>query len=314
MAELRVSTNSLQENLIRQLNINQSNLVTLQKQLATGRKVTLPEDDPISMSRALSRESQKREISQYHTNNIIAGNLINTSQLHIDELKNLGELALGIANATGVSSSDTEIDANRRQLNEIVNQALDIANAKLDGEYLFAGVDFSSNPYSIDDGGTPTDESDDTIAYNGSPTDRSDPNFDEAEYYVGKNTKIAPKLNPEHNVDVQNYIQAILDLRNSFDSTAGFDASTVASASANLESAEDQLLIASTDLATKSLRLDIAAQSDSQLFNQLDEAIALEVGADITDVAVRINQAQTSYEAALASASRILNISLLNYI
>jgi len=93
MAELRVSTNSLQENLIRQLNINQSNLVTLQKQLATGRKVTLPEDDPISMSRALARESEKREISQYHTNNIIAGNLINTSQLHRDELKNLGELA-----------------------------------------------------------------------------------------------------------------------------------------------------------------------------------------------------------------------------
>lgn len=315
MSSLRVATNSVQESLVRQLNLNQRNLVELQKQLSSGRRVSLPEDDPIVVGRTIRRESEKSELSQYHTNNILADGVVKISELHLEEIRNLADLSLGIVNSTGASTSSVELEGYRSQLDEILNQTLDLANAKQDGEYLFAGVDYTNNPFTIDDNGTPADPSDDIIQYNGSPTDRSDPNFSEAETYVGSNTKIAARLDPAFNVDIQSMLQGLLDLRNAFDeSIAPFDKSAVNAYAANIEDADDRLMVASSDLITKQMRLDLASRSDSNLFNQLDEAIAIEVGANITNLAVKIKQTELSYQAALASASRILNISLLNYI
>ncbi|MCG8528979.1 MAG: hypothetical protein MI748_21560 [Opitutales bacterium] len=315
MSDLRVATNSIQESLVQQINNNQRALVDLQRQLSSGRSVSLPEDNPTVVGRTIRRESDKSVLSQYYTNNVLAEGVIRTSELHLEEIRSIGNLALGIFETTGDSTSSAEILGNKRQLDEILNQALDLANGKQDGEYLFAGVDYSGDPYTIDDNGTPNDPSDDTISYNGSPTDRSDPNFDEAETYIGSNTKIAARLNPENNVDIQAMLQAILDLRNVFDETiAPYDASAARTAATEIERADDQLVIATSDLITKQMRLDIARDSDRNFFNQLDEAIAAEVQADITEIAVRIKQQETSYQAALASASRILNISLLNYI
>ena len=315
MSNLRVATNSIQENLIRQLNQNQRSLVSLQNQLASGRKVSRPEDNPMVMGRTIRRESEKSELEQYHTNNILAQTVINTSDLNLDQLRSFNDLALGIANTVGDSTADVELAGYKAQLDEILNQALDTANAEFDGEYLFAGVDYSNPPYSIDDGGTPNDPSDDTIQYNGSPTDPTDPNFTQAEIYVGKDSKMAARLNPEYNEDIQYMLQGLLDFRNAMDtSIAPFSAANSRNVANQLEEADDRIVIATSDLITKQMRLELANDADTSLYNQLDQSIANEVAADITELAVMLKQNQTSYEAALASASRIMNISLLNYI
>ena len=315
MSSLRVATNSLQESLIQQLNQSQRTLVSLQSQLASGRKVSLPEDDPVVMGRTIRRESEKAALEQYNTNNIVAQTVVNSSELHLEQLRSLNDLALGIANATGDSTTDVELDGYKTQLDEILNQALDMANGQLDGEYLFAGVDYANPPYSINDNGTPNDPSDDTIDYNGSPTDPSDPNYSEAETYVGNNTKMAARLSPEYNEDIQYMLQGLLDMRNAMDtSIAPYDATVVRDVSSRLEDADDRIVVATSDLITKQMRLELATDADTALYNQLDASIANEVGADLTELAVLIKQSETSYQAALASASRILNISLLNYI
>jgi len=315
MSNLRVATNTLQESLIQQLNKNQRTMVSLQSQLTSGRRVSLAEDDPIVLGRTVRRESEKTQLEQYNTNNILAQTIVNSSELHIAQIRDLGDLALGIANSTGDSTTDTEIAGYKSQLDEILNQALDMANGEIDGEYLFAGVDYSNPPYSINDNGTPNDPSDDTIQYNGSPTDPTDPNYDVAETYVGNNVKMSARLDPSYNEDIQSMLQNLLDLRNAFDtSIAPFNASGVRAISVQIEDADDNLMIASSDLATKQMRLELANRSDNILYSQLDASISSEVSADTTELAVLIKQTQTSYEAALASASRILNISLLNYI
>ncbi len=315
MSNLRVATNSIQESLIQQLNNNQRTLVNLQKQLSTGRRVSLPEDDPSVVGRTIRRESEKSELAQYHTNNILAETIVSSSELHLEQLRELGNLALGIVNSTGDSSSSVEIEGYKNQLDEILNQSLDMANGQHDGEYLFAGVNYTNDPFTINDNGTPNDPSDDTIDYNGSETDPSDPNYEEAETYVGSNIKMAARLSPEYNEDIQFMLQSIMDLRNAMDSSiAPYDSSNVRTVAENIEKADDRIVVAESDLITKQMRLELATRTDRSLFSQLDESIASEVAADITELAVMIKQSQTSYEAALASASRILNISLLNYI
>jgi flagellar hook-associated protein 3 FlgL len=314
MSDLRVATNSIQESLIRQLNTNQRNLVELQKQLSTGRRVSMPEDDPIIVGRTIRSQSEKTMLSQYHTNNILAEGIVKSSQLHLDEMRQLADLSLGVVNATGASTSSTEREGFRRQLDEILRQAIDIANARQDGEYLFAGVNYANPPYSVDDGGN-SDPSDDVIVYNGSPTDRSDPGFDEAETYIGKNTKLAARLDPAYNEDIQGMLQNLLNLRNAYDdSIAPFDPASVRTIAASIEGSDDRLVIANSDLLTKQMRMAISSRSDSVYFAQLDSSIASEVEADMTDIAVKLKQTELSYQAALASASRIFNLSLLNYI
>lgn len=315
MSNLRVATNSVQENLIQQLNQNQRTLVSLQKQLSSGRRVTLPEDDPVVMGRTIRREAEKTELTQYQTNNTLARSIVSSSELHLTQLRDLADLAVGIANSVGDSTTDVELAGYRSQLDEILSQSLDMANGQLDGDYLFAGVEYDQPPYSINDNGTPNDPSDDTIDYNGSPTDPADPNYVVAETYVGNNTRMAARLSPEYNEDIQTMLQGLIDLRNAFDTNiAPFQASNVRSIVSDIEQADDRIVIASSDLITKQMRLELSSRSDKALFNQLDASIAGEVGADFTQLAIMMKQTETSYQAALASSSRILNLSLLNYI
>lgn len=313
MSDIRVSTSAYQQSLIRQIATNQSTVVDLSKQLASRRKVTLPEDDPIVMARTMRRTTEKRELLQFNTNNILAENLIKSSELKLSEMRALGDLAIAIGESTDAQASATERESAWGRLNDLVNQALDLANAKSEDNYLFAGTDFAQDPYRIDDNGTPADLSDDFVVYEGSPTDPSDPNFEEAEYYVGSNTKIAPRLSPQYNEDIQSYIQHILDLRNAFGGPT-YDDVAVKAAIADIETSDDRLVVATTDLSLKQLRLETAKKADTALFNQLDGSIAGEVGIDLAEVAVRLNQAQLGYEAALSSSSRILQVSLLDYI
>ena len=58
-----------------------------------------------------------------------------------------------------------------------------------------------------------------------------------------------------------------------------------------------------------------AAQSDlSSRSTTLDTLISNEDSTDITTAVVKLSQAQTAYQAALASASQVMNTSLLDYL
>jgi flagellar hook-associated protein 3 FlgL len=60
--------------------------------------------------------------------------------------------------------------------------------------------------------------------------------------------------------------------------------------------------------------LESAATLASNQSTSLDTQISNTAGANLSDTLVQLSQAQTAYQAALASSAKIMQLSILNYL
>ena len=65
---MRITNNMLIENMLSNLNRNLARVSRLLNQLSTGKKISLPSDDPIIASRALKLRTDVAEIEQFKRN------------------------------------------------------------------------------------------------------------------------------------------------------------------------------------------------------------------------------------------------------
>jgi flagellar hook-associated protein 3 FlgL len=158
---MRISTKQLQllgTNAILQ---QQAELSDVQLQLATGKRILHPSDDPFSSTKATAVKEGLSVTRQYQENINIAVNRLSLSESTLASantvLQRIRELALQ-ANNDSSTTGDREILATevRRRLDEL----LSLANSKdANGEYIFSGFKGSTRPY--------TQLSDGSFSYNG---------------------------------------------------------------------------------------------------------------------------------------------------
>lgn len=125
---------------LRSLQDQQAKLYTTQGQIATGKKVNSPKDDPIGSSRLLTLEQQQATTEQYQQSIDDAISSLSLEEVQLQsitqQLSTIKDLCIQ-ANVGGKSRSDQEAIA--LQLEQIREQLLGIANTNLDGKYIFSG-------------------------------------------------------------------------------------------------------------------------------------------------------------------------------
>jgi flagellar hook-associated protein 3 FlgL len=77
---------------------------------------------------------------------------------------------------------------------------------------------------------------------------------------------------------------------------------------------EDNILFQVSNNGASQTRLDAAASAANATSTSIDKQISNKADADLTDTIVKLNQAQNSYQAALQSSAKILQMSLMNYL
>lgn len=146
---MRVSTAQIYDTGINGITRNQAFLSKTQNQIATGRRVLTPSDDPVASARALV-VTQSKEVNQRYLEN--QGRA--TEQLNLVEgtLTSLTNLMQNILDRTIQAGNGTLGDANRQQIAREFRQRYDemsaLANTQ-DGEgnYIFAGNKTSTQPF-----------------------------------------------------------------------------------------------------------------------------------------------------------------------
>lgn len=146
----RISTAGIHSAAIAQLSKQQTALVKTQAQVASGKRLQAPSDDPIATMRILSMEQGRANIEQYNRNSDILQSRLNLSEQALGDisslLQNVRDRALQANNAAmdrgALGSLAAEIRARSQEL-------LDIANRRDgNGEYLFGGFSTSTQPFS----------------------------------------------------------------------------------------------------------------------------------------------------------------------
>lgn len=148
---MRLSTQSYYSRSISAMLDQQSALSKIQNQVASGRKINSPADDPIAAVHVMELERSKQESAQYEKNSSIARSRLNLTEQSLTDagtmLQRVRELILQSANTATMTDADRQSIV--VELEGLLSQAQDIANSKdSNGEYLFAGFSTLTQPFS----------------------------------------------------------------------------------------------------------------------------------------------------------------------
>ncbi|MBN1404417.1 MAG: hypothetical protein JW942_08145 [Opitutales bacterium] len=263
------------------------------EELLTGRKINSLQDDAAVGNSLLLSQAERERLVQYNSNSTLSNSI---AQSGIDALKHIGEvneLALSIAESSTEDDSTTAV----KNLDSLIEDVLATANTKFGDEYIFAGTASASDtaPFTLDATGQ--------YIYNGTAEGRS--------IEVSDGISVSPFTGSEGT-------QAILDTLNSLvllrDAVAANDKDEIATQSAALESADDAVLEASSDLGMVQYRLEIMDTRNAAKYSAYDKAESNATAADENESTVNLLATQNAYSAALQTAAKILDMSLLDYI
>jgi|KBSSwiStaDraftv2_1062776.scaffolds.fasta_scaffold149161_2 flagellar hook-associated protein 3 FlgL len=309
---MRVTANTFPNALLNQLSSLSQRQNKLQNQAATGQIVSLPEDDPVAMRRILDMQAENGAMAQYQRNISRHQELGTATYDALRALKSLSDKAGEIAIAAGdLNAANLPIYA--KQITELIKQAVQIANTKNRGDYVFSGTNLDQTPFVLttDVNGVVT-----AVAYQGNTT--------VAESEIGSGITLTTQVPGQNNSGTgvrglladdrvgADFINHLIALQNHL--LSGDVDSIETNDRAALGRDEDNFLYHVGHNGALQSRLEASVTLTSQRMDTLEKLVSKEADADLTETIVRLTQTQTAYQAALQSAGRILGSSLLDYL
>ncbi len=148
---MRVSTSHMQNTGVQNMTGQQQGITDTQTQLASGRKVLRPSDDPPRAARSLDLERAVQSVERFNRNVDMARTRLNLSEATMDQagdqLQRIRELAVQAANDSQDRRTRSYIAS---EVRERYQQLVQLANSQDgNGEYLFAGAKTRTRPFSL---------------------------------------------------------------------------------------------------------------------------------------------------------------------
>jgi flagellar hook-associated protein 3 FlgL len=297
---MRVSSNTVSDGIVRQIQQLSSQQAKLQNQVGTGLRISQPEDDPAAVGRVLNLQSERRQLTQFGNNAARALEVAQASASGMQGIKKIsdraGELATLGTGAVGASA----MSGYGAEAGQLLEQALQVANTRFNGDYIYAGSKVDAPPFvaTRDGSGAIT-----SVAYAGDAAQPTIP--------ISEASSISPTTDGTTNAGIAAFLNHLVSLRDALNTGS---VSGVAAAQATLATSEDVLVDTIADNGGVQTRIEASQSQQSDRMTSLDSLISSETDADLPSTIVKLSQTQTAYQAALQSASNIMRLSLLDYL
>lgn len=145
---MRVTQSMLSNNLLRNLNRSYAELDKYFNQLNTGKKFNRPSDDPVAAMRGIGFRTELHRIEQYQRNTSEVHNWYDNTDAALDQinsgLERLRYLAVQASNGT---YGETELESIAKEVDQILEDLLDLANTNVNDKYIFNGTATDTKPY-----------------------------------------------------------------------------------------------------------------------------------------------------------------------
>lgn len=296
---MRVTSNSFPQGLVEQLQRLTGKMSTLQTQASTGQRITQPSDDPAAAVRVLNFQSDRARIAQYQRNAQRAQDIVNASIGQVRNLVNVSDRANEIVSLTNDVTGTDAMKTYGTEVDALLEQSLTNANATFNDEPLFGGTT-GGTPFTAvrDANGRIT-----SISYTGSATTAS--------MQVSEGSSLSPYTSASTNQQIGDFLNNLVSLRDALQSGSS---AAVRATSPALQTTEDSLINTVSDRGALQQRLNIETAQNSSRYTDLAEQVSRDADADLAQTIVNLTQNQNAYQAALMSAGKILDKSLLDYI
>ena len=321
---MRVTNSMLSKSFLRDLNRNQSNLKKINSQLASGKEISRPSDDPYKVARSMQLNSDIKAATQYNENIKDTTNWLDTTDTALQQLENsfqrIRELMVSSGDAAyGVD----EKKAIKDEINEKVNEIAQILNTNFDGKYIFGGTKVNSKPVIVGSDVTGNNKlyfgsSEGTIITD--PSESNEVKMLASDLMVEISQGVTMKYNVSATEILEfgeepnkvNVMNLLTDITNSLDSE---DSSEVAGKLlGQMDSTISNLLKIMSEVGAKQNRMESAAtQNEDQILN-LKDVLSKTEDIDFAEKTIEATVAQTVYMASLQVSARIIQPTLLDFL
>lgn len=137
---MRITNSMMKNNILMSLNRNKLNLSTLEQQLATGKKIQKPSEDPIVAVRALKFRTNIKEIEQYQSNMKDALSWMDVTEQSMTNIYTILDRAKELCNqgSTGTLDTDDRLKI-VSELEQLKEQVLQEGSVNYAGRYVYSG-------------------------------------------------------------------------------------------------------------------------------------------------------------------------------
>ncbi|KAA0548322.1 flagellar hook-associated protein 3 [Bacillus sp. BGMRC 2118] len=148
---MRVTQSMLSNNMLRNLSTSYERLGKYQDQLATGKKITRPSDDPVVAMKGMNYRTDLTEVEQFQRNVSEAYSWMENTDSAYDKataaLQRIRELVVQASNDTYEGNQRNSIAV---EIKEMTQHLETIANTKMGNKYIFNGSNTTSAPINLE--------------------------------------------------------------------------------------------------------------------------------------------------------------------
>ncbi|WP_167494376.1 flagellar hook-associated protein FlgL [Ectopseudomonas khazarica] len=139
---MRITNSQITSMMHNSMNVSSAELGKLMQQMATGKRILLPSDDPIASVRVLRVEREEASLEQFRKNIANVSGSLSTQEANLkstsDAMLNVRDLLLWAANGSNTSE---DLAAMAGELSIIEDTIVSFANVRdEEGRYLFSGT------------------------------------------------------------------------------------------------------------------------------------------------------------------------------
>lgn len=297
---MRVATNTSSEAIVAQIQKLSVRQARLQAQVATGQRIFQPEDDPAAVGRLLGLNAERGQLEQYQSNASRALEISQASYGGLQSIKSISDRAGELATLGAGAQSPDAYRAYAKEVNQLLEQSVQLANTRFRNDYLFAGTAVSAAPYGV----TRNSAGEITSAtFLG--------NASQASIQLSETSSIAPGTTNATNLGLRDFINNLVALRDALNVGTSAAVTTVQTP---LENSENLLVNSLSEHGAIELRIEVNQKQQQSRSDEIEKLVSNETDADLSTTVVKLSQTSTAYEAALASATKILQTSLMDYL
>lgn len=305
---MRISTQTLFETGAARLGDLQSGLARTQQQVATGRRILSPSDDPVAAARALEVSQSQSLNTQYGLNRQHAKSALASAEGALSSVTALlQDVKTTIIAAGNGSLSDTERGFMATELRGRFEQLLGLANSRDPmGNYQFSGYQTTTPPFAETTPGT--------VQYQGDQGQRM-MQVDATRQMAANSTGQAVFQGGGQDIFVTlNDLITLLQ-------TPVVDATTttalntgLATANNNLDLALDNVLTVRASVGSRLQELDALDNAGEDRHIQYSQILSDLQDLDYTQALTQLSQQQITLEAAQRSFVAVSGLSLFNFL
>ena len=299
---MHVSSLGFSNQFVEHIQTLQRKQLNCMRAISAGRTCHKASDSPAVAASVLKAQVDQSKCLQFQKNISCAKSTLESASSCIERIYQLN-VEISTLSMQFSKLNETTFPIMRSELDNLIEQCVQEANACCLDRFLFSGNKLSTTPFEVERDGEGKIIK---VTYRGS----EGANVSQ----IGIGIAVNPSTEPEENKAILTVLQNLVELRNVC-AQPTIDEDHVRLINQKLMHNNENALIEITgSLGVKLSNVNYIEQRNDLLTEGLQATVAEETEADVATFMVQLTQAQASYQAALKTASKVLDISLLNFL